>query len=614
MVAVVVVGCAAVLALAGSAAGAAGDLDPTFGAGGVVETPALGIGGSEANDLIVLPGGDMVAAGFLVTAFTLDPFTINIDFALVRYDTNGIPDAAFGAAGAAQAEFAGGNDQAEAVARQPDGKLVAAGWAATDSTSSDIEFAIARFNADGTLDSTFSGDGKATTNFTSSADFGYDVAIDAAGRILVVGTAGLDSFGGTVGDFALARYNPDGTPDVTFGPDGKKVIDFAGSPSSQDIAYGVAVQSDGKTVVAGTAGRDTAGSTHVRDFALTRLNADGSLDTGFGSSGRATTEFPLKGSDISSVALAADGKIIAAGRAGGGANADFALARYLPNGVLDSAFDGDGTTTVDFFGGGDEANDVVIDPLEGKIVAAGFAQPDSALRFALARFNTDGSLDTGFGTSGKVVTQIGTVALNHTQGRAVAMQDDGKIVLAGATQSVRFGLARYLASGVPDTTPPQMIVPATGVANATSPTGATVFFNVVAVDDVDGELPTSCVPEPGSEFPIGDTEVTCEATDAAGNSASVSFVVHVKGAPEQIADLTGSLAVAVGGAAVPRPISEALERAALQAIGKRPSLACQPLSLVAAWIRVEIQLGQIKLAEGEALVDDIARIRDVIGC
>ena len=600
---------ALVLCLAGSAAGAAGDLDPTFGTGGVVESPALGIGGSEAHDLIPLPSGDMVAAGFLVAAFTTNPFTIDIDFALVRYDTNGVPDPAFGPAGVAHANFAGGNDQATAVARQPDGKLIAAGWAGTDSTSSDIEFAVARFNADGTFDSTFSGDGKATTNFTSAADYGFDVAIDAAGRILVVGTAGLISFGGGVGDFAFARYNPDGTPDLSFGPGGTRVVDFVGSLSSEDIAYGVAVQPDGKTVVAGTGGRDTAGSFHVRDFALTRLNVDGSLDTGFGSGGRVMTQFPLASADAFSVALASDGRIVAAGRANSGSGADFALARYLPNGALDLTFDADGRSTLDFFGGGDEANDVMIDPLDGKIVAGGFAQPDSALRFALARFNSNGSVDSGFGTSGKVITQIGTVSLNHTQGRAVALQTDGKIVLAGATQSVRFGLARYLASGAPDTTPPQIIVPATVVANATSPAGATVDFIVIAEDDVDGQLPAGCVPESGSEFPIGTTAVMCSASDSAGNVGSASFEVRVKGAQEQLDDLI-ALVLDLGPGT---SLADKLREASAALMAGRQADVCKKLAAFSS--QAHAQSGKkLSASEASQLVSAATRIRAVIGC
>ncbi len=380
-----VAGCAAVLALAGSAAGAAGDLDPSFGAGGIVEGAAIGVGGSEAQDLLLLPNGDMIAAGFLVTAFTTNPFTIDIDFALVRYDANGVPDPSFGSGGVAQAELASGIDRVMAVVRQPDGKLVAAGWSEREPQLPDIEFAVARYNADGTLDSTFSGDGKLTTNFTPLADEAFDVVIDGAGRILVVGVAGLVTFATGPADFALARFNPDGTPDLSFGPDGKQVIDFAGSTSSYDIAYGAAVQADGKVVVAGTAGRDTGGALGIQDFALIRLNADGSLDPAFGSGGRVSTPFTdatsLASAEASSVAIASDGAIVVAGRRGpgsGGTGNDFALARYLPNGALDPAFGADGTTTLDFVGGHDEANDIVIDPLDGKIVLGGFAQPDSS--------------------------------------------------------------------------------------------------------------------------------------------------------------------------------------------------------------------------------------------
>lgn len=254
----------------------------------------------------------------------------------------------------------------------------------------------------------------------------------------------------------------------------------------------------------------------------------------------------------------------------------------------------------------------MINPVDGKIVLGGSTQTFDSLQFGLARFNSNGSLDTGFGSGGKVTTQIGNPIGASTQGNALALQTDGKIVLAGSTQSSRIGLARYLATRAQDTTPPVITVPAAVAANATTPKKAEpVVFSASAEDDVDGTLPVTCTPgESGSEFPIGDTLVACSATDAAGNTGSASFVVHVKGASEQIGDLADNIVAALHGGTLPKPARDALERAA----EGHPVLACKLLPVVSDWLRLAIRQGKISAAQGRTLTDDITRIKHVLGC
>jgi uncharacterized delta-60 repeat protein len=211
--------------------------------------------------------------------------------------------------------------------------------------------------AAGDLDSTFSGDGRVTTAFAGGAD-ASGVAVQADGKIVAAGAADRAS---SDSRFALARYRPSGTLDPTFSGDGKVTTAFAGGPAE---AFGVAVQQDGKIVAAGDS---------VQGFALARYNTDGTLDSTFGGDGKVTTE--LAGGIASAVAIQADGKIVAAGetrRASG--DFLFALARYRPNGNLDTTFSGDGKVTTAFQGGLAQASGVALQQ-DGKIVAAGDTRP-----------------------------------------------------------------------------------------------------------------------------------------------------------------------------------------------------------------------------------------------
>jgi uncharacterized delta-60 repeat protein len=236
-------------------------------------------------------------------------------------------------------------------------------------------------------------------------------------------------------DFALARYNTDGTLDTNFGTGGK-VITAIGS--STDVAESVAIQSDGKIVAAGFSNN---GSNN--DFALVRYNTNGTLDTTFDSDGKVTTAIGSANDVAYSVAIQSDGKIVAAGYSrSGGSNDDFALVRYNTDGSLDTSFDSDGKVTTAIGGSNDYAESVTIQS-DGKIVAAGHSYMSSNYDFTLARYNTDGTLDTSFGTNGKVATAIGG---SDDVAYSVAIQSDGKIVAAGYSyngSNFKFALVRY---------------------------------------------------------------------------------------------------------------------------------------------------------------------------
>jgi uncharacterized delta-60 repeat protein len=344
------------------------------------------------------------------------------DFALARYNPNGTLDTSFSGDGKETTDF-GGSDQANGVALQG-GKIVAAGGGGVRG-----DFALARYNADGTLDPSFSGDGKQTTAF-AGPDAATGVAVQADGKIVAVG----QSASGAGNEFALARYNPNGTLDTSFSGDGKQTTDFTGG------ATGVALQADGKIVAAGRVGSGTTGG----DFALARYNPNGSLDTSFSGDGKQTTDFGgAYDGGATAVALQGDGKIVAVGTGGGPPDSDFAIARYRPNGTLDASFSGDGKRMTDF-GGFDVATGVALQA-NGKIVAVG---RDGSSDFALARYNANGSLDASFSGDGKQTTDFGG---SFDGASGVALQGDGKIVAVGGGGAGDFALARYNPNGSLDT-------------------------------------------------------------------------------------------------------------------------------------------------------------------
>lgn len=377
--------------------------------------------------------------GKIVTAGYVGDFGHDYDFALARYNSDGSLDISFGTGGKVTTDF-GDQELAGAVALQSDGKIVAAGRSgnALRVPGVNSDFALARYNSDGSLDTSFGADGKVMTDFGGNA-VATSVAIQPDGKIVAVG----GSFNGS-SDFNMGRYNTDGTLDRSFGTDGRVTTDFGGD----DIATSVAVDSKGRVVVGGN-----GGSSWASDFALARYNTDGSLDNSFGTSGKTTTNLGPGGFPRDSIAqdivIQRDGKIIAAGYFGGEDAYDFALVRYTDDGSLDATFGTDGKATTDF-GKSDVALSAVIQS-DGKIVVAGYSCVYFSFHsdFALARYNTNGSLDTSFGTEGKVTTDLG----GDDAAYFVAIQPDGTIVLPGYSgigNEYDFALARYL--GLADST------------------------------------------------------------------------------------------------------------------------------------------------------------------
>lgn len=330
----------------------------------------------------------------------------------------------------------GTTSAANAVAVQSDGKIVVAG---ESGGFPNRFFTLVRYNNDGSLDTSFDSDGKVTTAVgTGGSSIVYDVAIQADGKIVAAGS----SFNGSNTDFAIARYNTDGSLDTSFDGDGKLVIQIG---SDNDDSYGVVIQPNGKIVLAGGS-RATPNS----NFALVRLNVNGSFDTSFDSDGIVTTPMGISTDGTSGIALQTDGKVVVTGRS----NNDFAVVRYNSNGSLDTSFDGDGKVTTPIStdqNGGDDPGEIAVQA-DGKIVVAGFSDNFSGVDFSIVRYNTNGSLDTSFNGTGKIITPVGE---GNDYAYSLAIQSNGKIVVAGGsnsnTSSTDFALIRYNPNGSLDT-------------------------------------------------------------------------------------------------------------------------------------------------------------------
>jgi uncharacterized delta-60 repeat protein len=474
-----------------------GSPDSAFDGDGRVTT-SIGTLSSGVESVAIQADGKIVVAGQASDGN-------KVVFALMRFNRDGSLDSSFGDHGQVTTDFGQGSVLLRGMALQSDGKIVVAGGTWDREIGSNHDFALARYNRDGSLDASFDGDGKLTTRFDRDSG-ATGVAVQADGKIVAVGSANqvhpgviISVPGATVLDFALARYNADGSLDTSFDGDGKTTADIDG-PVEYCSASSVAVQADGKIVVTGDYGNisnsglavlrfradgsldasfdgdgkvstdllwSRAGSGAVQTdgkivvvgcdqvyddvflwhfvLAVTRFNADGSLDKSFDGDGRLTAVFGDAESMADGVAIQRDGRIVVAGEyAGGGVEASVALARLNANGSLDKSFDGDGKVIATVPMSRDSGSDVAIQP-DGKIVVAGSSYDGSGNALAVTRYSPDGTLDKSFSGDGKAIT-----AVDGIPGQSVAIQADGKIVVAGQSGGC-FAVVRYKANGILDT-------------------------------------------------------------------------------------------------------------------------------------------------------------------
>ncbi|HYH52365.1 MAG TPA: hypothetical protein VEG38_22705 [Acidimicrobiia bacterium] len=412
-----------------------GALDVGFGAEGGGLRTNLGGTYDWAYATAIQPDGRILAAGVSNARGTHD-------FAVARYTTNRDLDPSFGEGGVALIDFNKSFDWAYAMALQPDGKIVVAG---VSDGSGSKDFALARLGPNGTLDRNFGKGGRTTGQMRSlSADTIRDMAVQPDGRIVVAGVTYDDVVtAGPHGDFMVARYLPDGRPDLGFGLGGFMTTDFAGE--SYDDPYAVVLQRDGKIVLGGytNTGSGPGVLFGADQLALARYSPQGLLDSTFGAGGKVVFDGGSLDERILALAPAADGGLFAGGYVNGEKRSDLLLARLTPDGELTSGFGNMGTGfSVHNLGTYSERLASLAVQPDGRIVAGGQTAVAHHADFAVFRYRPDGLFDESFGQGG--------VATFDFQGREdrvhdVALQSDGKILAVGQSEA-DFALARFNAN------------------------------------------------------------------------------------------------------------------------------------------------------------------------
>lgn len=441
-----------------------GGLDPSFGDGGKVTMDFFGTGQSVAA-MVVQPDGKLIASSAVSSLpDNLPNSSDSTDFGLVRFNRDGSLDTSFGVGGKVTTDFFEFADYPGAgMALQPDGKIILVGSALSVSVSTSEsddtgDFAIARYNRDGSLDASFGNGGRVTTDFQGFADSATSVAIEPGGKIVVAGSTTSASSNSPAGnfdnsDFALVRYNRNGSLDTSFGNGGKVITDFSGFA---DTVSAMALSANGRIVVAGetrTVGFNYPSTTSAdsADFGIACYDRNGNLDTSFGNGGKVITDFSNFADRPTGVALLSNRKVLVTGYtffAGFAVPAPFdytgiAMARYNKDGNLDASFGSGGKVTTDFPGSSDLGLALATEP-NGTIVIAGGSTPiggsPESEDFEVIRYNRDGSLDTN---GGKVTVDFFGL---FDEAYAVAVEPSGVIyvggIVAGPNDSAVMGIAR----------------------------------------------------------------------------------------------------------------------------------------------------------------------------
>ena len=480
----------------------AGSLDASFGSDGTVSTafslPTIG------DSIAAGSNGKLVVGGFSISSSVTGQTTVSAS-QVARYNADGSLDSGFGKGGLVSLPQSPGF-AIFATATQTDGKVLLGGAVLSTISAATARPELVRLNTNGSVDTTFGAFG----TVLNGSGVIFSIALQPNGQIV---TAGLVNAGSGL-TFGVTRYNSNGSLDANFGAGGEATV-------ALPIATSVALQSDGKIVAGGAAGLLTnniiTGFPVVLSggqFAVVRFNADGSLDTSFGNAGFAQTAL-LNNAAASQVAVQPDGKVLAAGSAGASSGPfDFAVVRYNSDGSLDSSFGTNGAAVTNLDGSSDLAYGMALQA-DGQIVVAGTSlgstgQPNTSDLFLLplngtsgnsivvARFNSNGSLDTSFGSGGFVVTSLGSGAGAFS----VVIPEDGKIAVAGATATgpgaSGFAIAQYDAGTLSGDF---AIVPSS--LSASTAEGSSTTLTISAQDVTGSTPPSGAVNLSASVLPAG---------------------------------------------------------------------------------------------------------------
>lgn len=414
----------------GPALAGPGELDATFGENGRVAItlagPSFGGGGAQqADGRLLIVGGTFTSQD-------------DLDIAVLRLNTDGTLDGAFGTGGVATADFGGTFEEAYVLLLQGDGKMVAVGQS-TD--FSQFVIALARFNADGSVDATFGTNGRVTLDLGGTDDYALGAVLQPDGRIVVAGASDVN------GDYdmAIARFNADGSLDTTFGTNGSVLVD---SDGRHDQANWLTRQPDGKLIACGHGGPEPYNALGS-DMEAVRLNADGSLDVTFGTNGVATVVNGTQLGMALGCAALSDGMTVLSGFSGSPGAADLALARLAGDGTLDTTFGSGGQSHLDL-GKTDIAQQVML-LSDGKLGVSGLTEDGDdgdPTDLFIARINADGTIDPTFGRNGVTIADFGSTGVSSDVfPGGVFAQADGKLVAVGTAFEEAIAIARVDPAG-----------------------------------------------------------------------------------------------------------------------------------------------------------------------
>jgi len=432
-------------------------------AGPCAVTTTFGPGPEEVLGLAVQSNGKIVAVGYSLAG-------ANDDFALVRYNPDLTLDTSFQGTGKVLTDFGAGNDRAEAVAIQPDGKIVVVGYALMGANN---DIALARYTPDGSLDFSFDGDGKTTLNLGPGNDELFGVAIQPDGKIVVIGRTFVSNY-----DYLIARFESTGALDLGFASGGFQTFSLG---SFDESVNAVALQSDGKIVVAGT-DFDPADN----DIVVARFNTNGSFDPSFGGVGYVTNT-PLLSDKAKDVAIQADGKIVVAGDSTVTGDSDVTVMRLNANGTFDTSFNATGYIRTDLGSAGDLGEALQIQS-DGKILVAGTGGGAGIDMWTL-RYDASGVPDLGFDADGRA--SVGLVG--STNAYAVGIGSSGSIYVAGSTVgnlfNFDFAVGRFNSDGSSPCNEIYLHPIGPGSTTAFAPTGCAPGSEWQCVNDQAGDTP-----------------------------------------------------------------------------------------------------------------------------
>lgn len=397
----------------------AGSLDPTFGSSGIVTTDVDQVQ-NYGYGSVMQPDGKIVVVGG-----SYGP--VDTVFTVLRYAGDGALDPTFGAGGIVQLNFNGLEAQGLEIALQTDGRIVVGGIA----TGTNYDFGLARLMPDGSLDSSFDGDGYMITNAGPSYDLICSVLVQPDGRILIAGIA----FSPGANSWAIMRFEADGSPDTTFGTNG--IASEPADTATTTLPTAMALQPDGKILMAGR-----QGSAGTEDFGLTRRNADGTPDLSFGNNGWAIWDINSTIDQPGSLLIQPDGKIILCG---------VSTMNIAPFdwGVTLLRCDSDGSLDNGFGLGGIVTNPIAADYIpsvksafqqDGKIVTVAQFNDSGVYKIILQRHTPTGGLDPTFDLDGSVITVANS---QYNFANDVLVQPDQRILVTGSS-GLDILLLRYL--------------------------------------------------------------------------------------------------------------------------------------------------------------------------